>query len=242
MKPFLMIAVRDEDEAVAAEFEVVRRFGRLGPDDLVLLRAENADLPPIDLDDYSGVIVGGSPFNASDDPKTERQRRVEGELGDLVDEAIRRDFPLLGICYGVGLLTQHLGGVVDRTYGERPGAVEVTLTDAAASDPVFAGLPKSFRAFTGHKEACSLLPEGAVLLATGVNCPVQAYRVHNHVYVTQFHVELDATALAQRLTIYQHHGYFEPHELEELIAEGYAAGVGAEPGTLLANFCSEMQR
>lgn len=238
MKPFLMIAIRDEDDAVEAEREVILRFGNLTPDELVHVRAEQADLPPLSLDDFTGIIIGGSPFNTSDDDKTHRQTAVEAQLGALVDEAIANDFPVLGICYGVGLVTQRLGGLVDRRYGESPGAVEVRLTQASAYDPLFIGVPQKFSAFTGHKEACAVLPPEAVLLATGENCPVQAYRVGRNVYVTQFHAELDAPALAERLRIYQNHGYFDPEELDRLITEAHEAGVGPEAGRIIANFCA----
>src|SRR5699024_11844404 len=51
-------------------------------------------LPEITLADYSGVIVGGSPFNSSDpeQSKSPVQRRVEGELTTLLDEIVDRDF------------------------------------------------------------------------------------------------------------------------------------------------------
>ncbi len=238
MKPLLLIAIRDEDDAVESEHRAILRFGELAPGELVHVRAEQADLPPLSLDDFSGIIIGGSPFNTSDIDKTFRQTAVEAQLGALVDEAITNDFPVLGICYGVGLVTQRLGGVIDRQFGESPGAVKVKLTQASAFDPVFFDVPEEFCAFTGHKEACSLLPPEAVLLATGENCPVQAYRVGRNVYVTQFHAELDAPALEERLRIYQNHGYFEPSELERLVAEAHEAGVGPEPGRILANFCA----
>lgn len=51
----------------------------------------------------------------------------------------------LGACFGIGTLGRHLGGVVDRTYGEPVGAVEITLTDEGAADPLLAGLPRSFK-------------------------------------------------------------------------------------------------
>ena len=240
-RPFLMITIRENDDAARAEMESVRVFGGLKPSELVQVRAEKDGLGGLSLDDYAGVIIGGSPFNASDDEKTPDQQRVEDELGDLIDRAIACDIPLLGICYGVGLVTSRLGGVVDRRYGEKAGTATVELTAHGLEDPVFAGVPPSFLAYTGHKEACSLLPDGAVLLATGRACPVQAFRVGRHVYVTQFHVELDAAALEQRMRIYAHHGYFRPEELEMLVAENHSAGVGPEPRAVLANFVKVMR-
>jgi GMP synthase (glutamine-hydrolysing) len=41
---------------------------------------------------------------------------------------VERHFPVFGACYGVGTLGVHQGGVVDRTYGEPIGAVEIGLT------------------------------------------------------------------------------------------------------------------
>lgn len=107
----------------------------------------------------------------------------------------------------------HLGGTVDRTYGEGLGAIEVTLTDAAASDPLLAGLPQTFSAFVGHKEACNGAPPGVTMLGTGEACPVQMYRHGDNVYVTQFHPELDVDALEQRMSIYRNAGYFPPRRL-----------------------------
>ena len=79
------------------------------------------------------------------------QRRVEGDLGQIVDVALASGVPLLGLCYGVGIVTQHLGGLIDRTYGETTSAVEITLTDAGRADPLFEGVANRFVAFTGHK-------------------------------------------------------------------------------------------
>ena len=69
------------------------------------------------------------------------------------------------------------GGVVDRTYGEPIGALPVRLTAEGSRDPLFGALPEVFRAYLGHKEAVSRLPDGAVLLASTDTCPVHAFRL-----------------------------------------------------------------
>ena len=86
------------------------------------------------------------------------------------------------------------------------------------------------------------LPEGAVVLATGELCPVQAFKVGRRVYATQFHPELDPAGMAERLQIYRNHGYFDPDKTEELVAEALAAPVGAEVNRLLANFVALARR
>ncbi|MFV0405566.1 MAG: glutamine amidotransferase [Propioniciclava sp.] len=241
MKPFLHLSIRDHDQAVAAEFDAICAFGELTPGELVQLRAEQAPLPIIHPDDYAGIIIGGGQFNTSDEEKTEIQQRVENDLGTIVDSALTHHVPLLGMCYGVGVVTQHLGGLVDRTYPEQAGAVEITLTEAAAHDRIFGRLPRAFNAFTGHKEACTVMPPGAVLLATGTVCPVQAFKVGRAVYVTQFHPELDLPRLIERMHIYAHAGYFPPEELDDLIEQARQAGVDGTPATILRNFVSEFR-
>ena len=87
----------------------------------------------------------------------------------------------------------------------------------------------------GHKEACSVLPPTAVLLATSAGCPVQMFRVKQNLYATQFHPELDVPGIITRVTVYQHAGYFEPAQLNDLIQQ-LTPAVVTEPGRILANF------
>lgn len=238
MKPFLLISTRDNDRAAQAEYESVARHAGLHPDDLVHVRLEAAPLTDLDLDldSFAGIFLGGSAFNVSDADKSPLQQRVEDDLSQLLDVIVTRDLPFLGLCYGIGTMTAHLGGLVDRTYGEPVGATTVTVTPAGRADPLLEGIPGSFEAFVGHKEGSNGVPNGVELLATGEACPVQMYRVGANVYVTQFHPELDADDLAERMRIYQHAGYFRPDELEELVAMAKASGVDGSQHRLLANF------
>lgn len=243
-KPFLLISTRDDP--VAAEDEV-RGFiaaSGLPSSGLSVLALDAAPLPrDLDLDAFSGVLLGGSPFNSSDPPaaKSTTQVRVEAELSALLDELIERDFPFLGACYGIGTLGIHQGGVVDRTYGEPVGTTRVDLTGAGSADPITAGLPRSFDAFVGHKEAVSALPGHAVLLATSAACPVQMFRIGRNLYATQFHPELDGDGLATRIAIYRDAGYFPPDQAVELTAHAHAADV-PWPSEILRNFVRRYQR
>ncbi len=237
MKPFLLLSSRAEDLAADEEHEAFSRCMGIPPERLLRHRLEAAPLPQLDLDRYAGILTGGSPFNSSDpeDEKSATQRRVERELGALLDEIVDRDFPFFGACYGIGTLGVHQGGVVDRTYAEPIGPVTVTLTDDGLADPVLEGVPARFDAFVGHKEACRVLPPSAVLLASSATCPVQMFRVGRNVYATQFHPELDLAGLVTRIRVYQHAGYFEPAEMNDLIA-ALTPAVVTEPGRILANF------
>jgi GMP synthase (glutamine-hydrolysing) len=237
VRPFLLLSTRAEDVAADGEYAAFLRLTGLPPARLRRIRVEAAPLPELDLDDYAGVFLGGGPFNSSDPPdaKSAVQQRVEKDLRTLLDEIVDRDFPFFGACYGVGTLGVHQGGTVDRAYAEPVSCARISLTAAGLADPVLAGVPAEFDAFVGHKEACSVLPPTAVLLATSPGCPVQMFRVGRNMYATQFHPELDVPGIITRVRVYRDAGYFDPAELPELIARLRCAVV-TEPGRLLGNF------
>lgn len=234
---FLFLGTRAGHAIADAEYEAVCRYAGLPPGRLDRVRLELGPLPDVDLDRYAGVITGGSPFNSSDPDreKSATQRRVEADLSRLLDDIVAQDKPFLGACYGVGTLGTHQGAIVDRTYGEPPGTGHIELTDAGGDDPVCAGLPDTFDAFLGHKEAVRELPPHAVLLATSERCPVQMFRIKENLYATQFHPELDSAGLIERLQEYRHAGYFHPDELERLTEEALSANV-LYPQVILNNF------
>lgn len=243
MRPFLLIATRD-DLAAAGELEAVLRAGEMAPSQVVQLRIDQTPLPAdFRLDDYSGIILGGGPFNSSDpvEVKSATQRRVEADLNRLLDVVTARDFPFLGMCYGVGTLGVHQGGVVDTTHAEQVGAVTITLTEQAADDQLARVLPPQFQAFVGHKEALSKLPPNAVLLGTGEVAPYQFFRIGQNVYATQFHPELDAPALMARIALYHGHGYFEADQIDQIEQAAYASDVSHVP-RLLQRFVELFQR
>ncbi|MDO4919161.1 glutamine amidotransferase [Kocuria sp.] len=219
MKPFVLLATRADDVLADEEYEAVARFGGLEESQLTRIRLESGQWPALDLDDYSGIIVGGSPFNSSDpaEEKSKAQRTAETWITELLDEVVARDFPFLGACYGVGTLGIHQGAVVDHTQHEDVGPITVTLTEEGMQDPLLAGMPREFSAYVGHKEGTRVLPPNAVLLAEGSVCRVQMYRIKNNLYATQFHPELDVAGLVNRVRVYKDLGYFRPEELDTVI-------------------------
>ena len=237
MKPFLLLAIRAEDVAADDEYAAMLRCTGLDERQLRRIRMEQGPIGRVDLGQWSGIILGGGPFQASDpeESKSATQRRVEAELAMLLDDVVARDHPFFGSCYGIGTLGQHQGAVVDRTYGEPIGGVQITVTTAGLQDPLFQVAGPSFGAYLGHKEAILKLPAHALTLATSMHCPVQAFRVGTHVYATQFHPELDLEGLATRIAVYKYAGYFRPEEADAVLAAARASGVTETPN-LLARF------
>ena len=131
--------------------------------------------------------------------------------------------------------------MIDRRYGEPISVVPVTATPAGASDPLLEGMPATFEAFVGHKEAISQLPASATLLASSPGCPVQMFRVGENVYATQFHPELDVEGITTRIHAYADHGYFAAHELELTLAAVRRAAV-SHPSRMLRTFVTRYAR
>ena len=243
VKPFVLLATRAEDVPADEEYALFLRYTGLDERELVRVRLEAGPMPELDIDELSGIFVGGGPFNASDPPerKSAVQHRVEAEFASLLDEVVGRDFPFLGACYGVGTLGVHQGAVIDRTYSEPISVVPVSLTEAGASDPLLAGMPPTFEAFVGHKEAISSLPSTATLLASSPGCPVQMFKVGANVYATQFHPELDLGGITTRIHAYAGHGYFAAEELELTLAAVRRAAV-SHPSRMLRTFVERYAR
>lgn len=241
MKPFLILQLRTNDQASDNEFEAILRFGQLSLDDVHRIRMEQSGIPPLRLEEYAGVIVGGGGSNVSDSEtdKSSSQKRFESDLDDLLDEIVAQDIPYLGACYGFGALAQHQHGIVAKgKYAESVGAVTITLNESGKSDPITKTLPKQFKAFVGHKEACQALPKHAVLLASSQHCPYQMFRMKNNIYATQFHPELDTDGLILRINIYQNDGYFPAEELESLTQKLRQEDVRTPP-QILQNFVNK---
>jgi GMP synthase (glutamine-hydrolysing) len=237
VKPFLLLAIRAEDAAADNEYDSFLTLAGLKESELRRVRLEQRALGDVDVRDWSGILLGGGPFNYTDpdELKTPTQRRVEADLHDLLDRVVSADFPFLGACYGIGALGHHQGAVVDRRFAEPVGAVEITLTAPGLRDSLLGQLPATFEAFTGHKEAVSRLPGHAVLLASSAGCPVQAFRVGANVYATQFHPELDVPGLCTRIEVYKHAGYFDPDQADEIKTQAARSHV-TWPSAILRGF------
>ena len=242
--PFLLLSIRAEDDAADDEYAAMMRFAGLDERSMHRIRLTHQPLGPIDLTEWSGIILGGGPYNVSDaeESKSPTQRRVESELLPLISRLVDRDFPFLGCCYGVGTLGSVVGAVVDRTYSEPVGVVGgITLTPAGRGDPLFEDLPDVFDAYGGHKEAASSLPAYVARLASSAGCPVQAFRVGDNVYATQFHPELDADGICTRIDAYKHHGYFAPETAEALKSASREINI-EHPPLVLRSFAARYAR
>lgn len=218
-KPVLILQLRPEDATSDSEYACILKYGGLEPEDTQRLRIEQSGIPEdLDPEDYSAIIVGGSPFDIStpEHEKSGIQKKIEAGFNRLLETVVTKDIPFLGACSGNGLLGNYLGTRISTQYGEAVGCVALDITEDGKKDSLLKGFPDRIDVLLGHKEAVDTVPEGATLLMTGSDCPVQMFRIGENVYATQFHPEGDAGEFGLRIDIYKNHGYFEPHEADEL--------------------------
>lgn len=229
----LYVCVRPELGAADAEHASFRRA--LGVDVVDRLDLLTERLDPARLARYSGVVVGGSPFNVSNVEKSEVQLRVEADLQHIARLAIGGGIAAFFTCFSIGVVTRMLGGEVTSDTPESASATVIETTPAAAADPIFGPSAPALTVFTAHKESAAALPQGAVLLATNDTCPVQAYRVGTHLYTAQFHPEPTPRDFADRMTFYRTTGYFDPDEFDLVQGQVLSASV-TEGAALLRRF------
>lgn len=239
MAPLVYLCARPQEGAAAAEYESFRTAMRLDEHELERWDLVHEELPTDFATRWRGAVVGGSPFNLTDpeSTKTADQRALETGLARLAASAAAGETAALFTCYGIGVATRTLGGEVTRAYPEDTGPTSVTLTADGREDPLFGPLAQHFTALTAHKEGTARLPDGAVLLATNEGCPVQAYRIGDRLYATQFHPEPTGRAFTERMAVYRDDGYFAAHDYERISAQVLSASL-SEPPRLLRAFAA----
>ncbi len=236
---FLILQLRPEPEAADSEYAAILHKAGLAAAQTHRIRLDIEPLPAnLNLQSYSGIIVGGGPGCVSDAPedKTPTEAKIEAAVLSLMPGIIENDIPFLGCCYGIGILGHHLARAVNKSnYAEPVGTSHCRLTGAGRADPLTRDLPAEFDAFVGHKEALQALPEGCTHLISSPTCPYQMIRYKQNIYATQFHPEADGPEFETRINIYKHKGYFPPEEAENLIEMVHASDVHA-PQKVLLNF------
>jgi GMP synthase-like glutamine amidotransferase len=140
---------------------------------------------PSEPENYAGLIVMGGAMSANDVDEHPYLLEIE-HLARRFDDAGR---PVLGVCLGAQIVARAWGGEVYSMGGIETGFVEVELTQAGTVDPVLGGVDPSFYSFQNHYEAIRGVP-GLENLITGGACDIQAFKIGERVYGTQFHVEV----------------------------------------------------
>jgi GMP synthase (glutamine-hydrolysing) len=123
---------------------------------------------------------------------------------DCMREIHRLSKPTFASCWGFQAMSRAMGGrCINDLPNAEVGTIELQLTEAGRTDPLFKSLPPSFSAQAGHEDHVVELPLDAVLLASSARVTEQAFRFENRpIYCTQFHPELDRAAMLERVIAY----------------------------------------
>ena len=179
--------------------------------------ARHPDAQP-SLDGYDGLIVLGGPMSVND---AHRLPHLGTEL-KLIEEAMRREIPILGICLGAQLIAKTLGAAVYRNPEKEIGWYDVSPTAETSSDPLLAPLQKTEKIFQWHGETFDM-PNSTRHLAFSSLCANQAFRYGTKVYGFQFHMEVDEPMIHRWLKVPENQKEISTlrgdHHIEQIYSE-----------------------
>lgn len=128
-----------------------------------------------------GIIFSGGPNSVYDKDAF----RIDPEIYKL-------DIPILGICYGMQLMTYNLGGRVEPADNREYGHADIDVTDDQAV--MFKELPAKQTVWMSHGDLVREVPEGFKTVATSANCPIASMADDaRKFYGVQFHAEVRNT-------------------------------------------------
>ena len=133
-----------------------------------------------------GLILSGGPASVHVDGAP----RLDPGLLEL-------GIPVLGICYGMQLLAQHLGGRVESAEVGEYGRSELTIGEHGL---LFEGLPDVQPCWMSHRDTVYEPPPGFTALAASTQSPVAAFEsAEKKIYGIQFHPEVVHTPFGQQI-------------------------------------------
>jgi GMP synthase (glutamine-hydrolysing) len=148
-----------------------------------------------DIRRYDGLVVLGGPMNVD---QADRHPHLTTEM-ELIRAAVEAERPVLGICLGAQLLAAAMGGEVRPNPVPEIGWYRLHTRPEAGTDRLmrhFEHTPQSV--FQWHAYTFAP-PPGAVPLAWTRSCRNQAYRLGDHAWGLQFHLEADAALITRWL-------------------------------------------
>jgi GMP synthase (glutamine-hydrolysing) len=156
------------------------------------VRVADGQPVPADMKGAGGLIVMGGPMGVY---QTERYPWLHDEMR-LINDAIKANLPVLGVCLGAQIVAAALGAKVERNpAGKEIGWHPIRLGEAAKDDRLLRGLPATLTPFHWHGDHFEL-PRGAVSLASSDKTPCQAFRHGDKTYAFQFHFEVTRDGVA----------------------------------------------
>jgi GMP synthase (glutamine-hydrolysing) len=146
------------------------------------------------LEKYHGLVVLGGQMGVYE---ADKYTHIKVEL-QLIEEALKKEVPVLGICLGAQLLAHVLGSEVRKNNQKEIGWHEIDLTPDGQKDPLFNNFQKKEKLFQLHGDTFDI-PKSAVHLASSALCSSQAFSYGKKAYGLQFHLEVDEAMILRWL-------------------------------------------
>ncbi len=154
--------------------------------------------PRPSLHGIGGVVLFGSSYNVE---HADEQRFI-ADARALTIEAVEREIPYLGICFGAQMLAWSLDAPVVKAPTREVGYEPIRPNDEAEIDPLLGHYADGDHVFQWHMDTFGL-PDGAIRLASGDLVTNQAYRVGERAWGVQWHFEIDRPELEQWLVSFE---------------------------------------
>jgi len=159
-----------------------------------------------------GFVLSGGPASV-----------YEPGAPQVPDEVLHSGLPILGICYGMHLLAQQLGGSIIGSEQREYGPADLQLLEDAS---IFASLPSSGRVWMSHGDSVGELPPGFRVIGRTDTTPIAAIASEQGYYGVQFHPEVVHTPMGATLlrtfvrNVCGCHGTWTPENfIEESVAQ-----------------------
>ena len=169
------------------------------------------DIFPIEVEiekikDYDALILSGGPSSVW----AESALKYDSAIFDMGK-------PTLGICYGMQLINEHFGGIVEPNVKTEYGQIEIEVDNTC---PLFDGLDKKQQVLMSHGDAVSKFADGFTTVAvTGTVC-AGIYNADRNIVAVQFHPEVDPTVNGKKMLenfLRKMCGFVETYALEDRI-------------------------
>jgi GMP synthase (glutamine-hydrolysing) len=143
----------------------------------------NTSLDKITARNPVGIILSGGPKSVS-----------EAGAPKCAPQLFELGTPVLGICYGMQLMTDVLGGEVRRSGQREFGHANVRVTGNGKAPKLFADVPPELRVWASHGDDVNAVPPGFQVAATSATAPIAAMEAPDRqLYALLFHPEVAHT-------------------------------------------------
>lgn len=181
------------------------------------LRFVNFDRTPEEkpsLEKYRGLVVLGGWMGVYE---ADRYPHIQVEC-ELIEQALQREIPVLGICFGSQLLAHVLGSPVRKHTQTEVGWHPVEFLEAGRNDPLFNHFKAKEILFQMHGDTFDI-PKSAQQLARADGCEAQAFRYGEKAYGLQFHLEADRAMLKRFLEVPENRAEIERFGGRDAVAQ-----------------------